>query len=196
MTIHGNAGVYQNENAGVHQNANMHSPQNGHNDPRNDPTIKTENMIDVTGNENEAEDEDKNEAGNEAENEEENEHKELEEAPTNNNSADAERNNAIEPDTMSNTMYKQLGARTQTNMRATKRKSDLPPKLRIHLTISSKCSKILYANAMVKTMGNTHLYLREYTRLHVTIHCGPNQHDNVMRNPLITTILTQYHVSK
>ena len=49
---------------------------------------------------------------------------------------------------------------------------------------------------MVKTMGNTHLDLREYARLHATIHCGPNQHDNVMRNPLITTILTKYHMSK
>ena len=47
---------------------NTHSPQNGHNDPQNDPTIKTENKIDVTGNENEAEDEDGNDAGNEAEN--------------------------------------------------------------------------------------------------------------------------------
>ena len=68
VTLHDNAGVHQNENvgvhqttenSGVHQNANMHSP---HNDPCNDPTIKAENTIDVTGNENEAEDEDKNEA--------------------------------------------------------------------------------------------------------------------------------------
>ena len=49
---------------------------------------------------------------------------------------------------------------------------------------------------MVQTMGNTHLDLGEYSHLHVNIHCGPNQHDNVMRNPLITMILTQYHVSK
>ena len=49
---------------------------------------------------------------------------------------------------------------------------------------------------MVQTMGNTHLDLRDYARLHATIHCGPNQHDNVMRNPLITTIITQYHVPK
>ena len=49
---------------------------------------------------------------------------------------------------------------------------------------------------MVQTMGNTHIDLRAYTCLYATIHSGPNQHDNVMRNPLITTILTQYHVSK
>ena len=49
---------------------------------------------------------------------------------------------------------------------------------------------------MVKTMDNTHLNLRDYTRIHVTIHCGPNQHNNVKHNPLITTILTQYHVYK
>ena len=71
VTIHNNAGVHQNNNAGVHQNknarvhqnANTHSPQSGHNDPKNDPTIKTENTIDVTGNENEA----KNVDGNDAE---------------------------------------------------------------------------------------------------------------------------------
>ena len=45
-------------------------------------------------------------------------------------------------------------------------------------------------------LGNTHLNLRYYTRIHATMHCGPNQYDNVMRNPLITTILTQYHMSK
>ena len=49
---------------------------------------------------------------------------------------------------------------------------------------------------MVQTMGNTHLDLRDYARIHTTIHCGKNQHNNVMRNLLITMILTQYHVSK
>ena len=49
---------------------------------------------------------------------------------------------------------------------------------------------------MVQTMGKTYLDLRDYTHLHATIHCGPNQHENVLRNPLITMILTQYHVSK
>ena len=81
-------------------------------------------------------------------------------------------------------------------MRVKKQKSDLPPKLHIHPKITKKPSKILHANAMVQTMGNTHLDLREYAWIHATIHCGPNQHDNVMRNPLITTIITQYHVSK
>ena len=97
---------------------------------------------------------------------------------------------------MSDTMNKQYGARTRTNMRARKRKNDLPPKLRIHPTINSKCSKIMHSNVMVQNMGNTHLDLRYYMRIHVTIQCGPNEHDNVMRNPLITTILAQYHVSK
>ena len=81
-------------------------------------------------------------------------------------------------------------------MRARKRKSDLPLKLSMHLTINRKLSRILNANTMVQTMGNTHLYLRDHTRINAKIHCGPNQHDNVMRNLLVTTILTQYHVSK
>ena len=81
-------------------------------------------------------------------------------------------------------------------MRARNRKSDLPPKICIHPTINSKRSKILHAIVMVQTMGNTHLDLRDYARIHATIHCGTNQHGNVMLNPLITMILTQYHVSK
>ena len=97
---------------------------------------------------------------------------------------------------MSKTMDKLYGARTQMNIRAKKRKIDLPPKLRIHPTINSKQSKVLHANAMVQTMGNTHLDLRNYARIYATIHCGQSQHDNVMHNPLITTILAQYHVSK
>ena len=75
-------------------------------------------------------------------------------------------------------------------------KGDLPQKLRKHPTINSKHTKILHANAMVQTMGNAHLDLRDYARIHTTIHCGTNQHDNVMRNLLLTTIITQYHVSK
>ena len=97
---------------------------------------------------------------------------------------------------MSDTMDKQYGAQTRTNMRDRKQKSDLPPKLHIHLPINSKRSKVLHANEMVQTMGNTHLDLRDYAWIHATIHCGPNQNNSVMRNPLITTILTQYHVSK
>ena len=49
---------------------------------------------------------------------------------------------------------------------------------------------------MVQTMGNTNLYLRDYACLHAIIHYGPNRQHNVMRDPLVTTILTQYHVSK
>ena len=97
---------------------------------------------------------------------------------------------------MLDTMDKQYGAQTRTNMRDRKQKSDLPPKLHIHLPINSKRSKVLHTNTMVQTMGNTYLNLRDYARIHATIHCGPNQHNNVMWNPLITTILTQYHVSK
>ena len=48
----------------------MHSPQSGHNDPQNYPTVKTENTIVEKGNKNEA----KNEDGNDAENKDENEH--------------------------------------------------------------------------------------------------------------------------
>ena len=83
----------------------------------------------------------------------------------------------MDPETMSDTMDKQYGAQTRTNMRARKRKIDLPLKLRIQPTINSKRSKVLHANVMVQNIGN-------------------NRHDNVMRNLLVTTILTQYHVSK
>ena len=148
------------------------------------------NTIDKTGNKNEDENDAEKEEGNghEAPDKNENEHEDLEEAPTNNNETD--------PITISDTMDKQYGARTRTNMWSRKRKSNLPSKLRIHLMINSKRSKILHANLMVQTMGNTHLDLRDYTRIHATIHCGPSQHVNVMSNPIITTILVQYHVPK
>ena len=83
-------------------------------------------------------------------------------------------------------------------MRVRKRNFYLPPKLFIHPTINSeaKRSKILHANIMVQTMVNTHLDISDSARLHVTIHCGTNRQDIVMRNPLVTKILTQYYVSK
>ena len=102
----------------------------------------------------------------------------------------------MDPYTMSHTTDTQYDAQKKTNMRDRKRKSVLPSKLRIHPTINSKRLKLLHANAMVQTTGSTHLDLREYAQIHTTIHCGPNQHDNVIHNLLITTILTQYHVSK
>ena len=71
-------------------------------------------------------------------------------------------------------MDKQYGTRTRENMRDRKQKIDFPLKLRIHPTINSKQSKILHANTMVQNMGNTHLDIRDYARLHITIHCGPN----------------------
>ena len=109
----------------------------------------------MTGNVNEDGNEDGNDAENEDKNEHEdpdegkNEHEDLEEAPTDNYIADPEPNNATDPDTLSNTMYKQYSAQTRTNMRARKRKSELLPKLLIHPTINSKRSKILHTNAMV-----------------------------------------------
>ena len=105
VTIHDNAGVQKNgksgvhqitKNSGVHQNVNTHSSHNVYNEPQNDPTIKTENTIDVTGNGHQAKDEGKNQA----ENEDKNEHKDLEEVPTKNDSADAEHNDATDPDTV------------------------------------------------------------------------------------------------
>ena len=90
---------------------------------------------------------------------------------------------------MSDTMDKQYSTRTRTNMRTRKRKSDHTPKLRIHPTINSKGSKVLHANAMVQTMGNTHIDLRDYAQIHATIHCRPNQHNNMMCNPIITQYL-------
>ena len=91
---------------------------------------------------------------------------------------------------MLDTMSKQYGTQKRSNMRARERKNYFPPKLRIHPIINSKRSKIMHAKVMVQTMGNTHLDLRDYKWIHATIHCGPNQHDNVMRNLLRTTILT------
>ena len=133
-----------------------------------------ENTIDKLKNKNEdeddAENEDKN--GHEAPDKDKNEQEDPEEASTNNN-------NGTDPNTMSDTMDKQYGAQTRTNMQARKRKSDLPPKLCIHPTIISKRSKVLHANVMVQTINNTHLDLRDYEQIHATIHCGTSQYDNI-----------------
>ena len=111
-------------------------------------------------------------------------------------SADAGCDNGSDSYDVSSTTDKKYGTQTREKMRSRKRKSDLSLKLPIHPTINSKQYNILHASTMVQTMGNTHLDLRDYTILHATIHCGPNRQENVMHNPLVTAILTQYHVSK
>ena len=95
-------------------------------------------------------------------------------------------------------MDKQYVTGSRENMQARKRKCDLPPTIRIHPTTNNEVerSKIHHSNMMVQTMGNTYLDMRDYARLHSTIHCGPNLKHNVMSNTLVTTVLTQYHVSK
>ena len=95
-------------------------------------------------------------------------------------------------------MDKQYGTQSRENMRARKRKCGLPPKMRIHPKINNevKRSKIHHENMMVYTMGNTNLDLSDFACLHATIRCGTNQQDNMMRDPLVTSILTQYHMSK
>ena len=72
--MHQNEGLRENE--GVHQNKeNMNAPQNYHYDPHNDPIIKTVNIIDAAG------DEDENESLKEApvENDDENQDSESKE---------------------------------------------------------------------------------------------------------------------
>ena len=112
------------------------------------PLSKWKTCFDKTGGGDETKNEDENDAGNEDKNghedpdDDKNEQEALEEALTNNN-------NETDPDTMSDTMDKQYGAQTRTNMQARKVKSDLLPKLHIHPTINSERSKVLHANAMV-----------------------------------------------
>ena len=49
---------------------------------------------------------------------------------------------------------------------------------------------------MVQTMANTNRGLRDYSHMHATIHCGTNRQYNVIHDPLVTPIITQYHVYK
>ena len=95
-------------------------------------------------------------------------------------------------------MEKQYGTRSRENMPTRKRKFYHPPKMRIHPKMNNgvKQSKIHHAKKMVKTMENTHLDMRDHECLHVTIQYGPKLQHNMMRNPLVTTILAQYHLSK
>ena len=150
-----NSGVHQNsgvrENAGVHQNKhnagvqeNTNSPQNDHNDPQNYPTIKTENTIDATG--------------------EEDENEELEEAPMGKNEHQESESKENETE----------DAKRDDNTR----------------------EPHTYYEADNYDISSAMVDLRGYACLHATLYCEPNQQDNVMRNPLVTTIITQYHVFK
>ena len=154
-----------------------------------------ENTIDATGEEDENEELEEAPMGND-------EHQENEIEDTGRDGDTCEPHTDYEAEDnnndISSAMDKQYGTRTRENMRARNQKCDLPLKLSMHPKINSeaKRSKILHASTMVQTMGNTHLDLRDYALLHATIHCRTNPQENVMRNLLVTAILTQCHVSK
>ena len=121
----------------------MKAPQNDHNDPRDDPRIKIENATDEAGN---ATEEDENEELEESSMEsEKNEHKDNEDKDTehNNNTCETHTNNEPEHNAneISNTIDDKYGKRSRANMRARKRKYDLPPKMCIHPTINSEMKR-------------------------------------------------------
>ena len=82
-------------------------------------------------------------------------------------------------------------------MRTQKIKCDLPPKLCISLITSNAAKREKYnnANTLVHKLG-TNLYLKDYTRLHATIHCQTGHQDNIVSDPLVMMILIQHYVSK
>ena len=48
--------------------------------------------------------------------------------------------------------------------------------------------------AMAHALTNKHLGLRDYTQLCGTIHCQYEMEDNILKDTLIVTVLTQYHI--
>ena len=66
-------------------------------------------------------------------------------------------------------------------------------------TISKRPKKgdaeeIVHAMAYVFTQKD--LGLKEYAELYAKIHCQYNLEDNTMKDPLIVTVLTHYHILK
>eukprot|EP00957_Ditylum_brightwellii_P001556 121820-Ditylum_brightwellii.AAC.1 len=49
---------------------------------------------------------------------------------------------------------------------------------------------------MVEDLGKKELGLTDYARLHAVLHCQYGLSENILTNPMVATLLTQYHVSK
>ena len=82
-------------------------------------------------------------------------------------------------------------------MRTQEIKCDLPPKLRICPITNnySKRPKVNNSNIIVHILS-TDLDLKDYEWLHAKTHCQTGHQDNIIREPLVVTIITKYHVSK
>ena len=85
-------------------------------------------------------------------------------------------------------------------MPAQKGKINLPLKLCIGLIYdnasSSKKSKMDNTKTMLHKLATHNLRLKEYVRIYATIHFQTGKKSNIMRDPMVVTILTQYHISK
>ena len=83
------------------------------------------------------------------------------------------------------------------NMRPRKQKSTIPPKLRINLlSDAAKRDKTKEANETVHAMSSKYLDLDDYAHLYKIIHCQYGLKIKITKDPMVGTVLTQYHVSK
>ena len=82
-------------------------------------------------------------------------------------------------------------------MHARKRKNYLPTKIHIVL-LSDALKKTKKQHKIIHTFATPNIDLKYYVRFYKTIHCqfGTSNTINVMNDPMVVTVLTQYHFSK
>ena len=95
------------------------------------------------------------------------------------------------------TMDQQYGTRQRENMRPRNRKNNLLPKLRVNLVSdAAKRAKTKEVNETVHAMSSKYIGLNDYVHLYSKRHCQYGLETNIMKDPMVATVLTQYHVSK
>ena len=61
---------------------------------------------------------------------------------------------------------------------------------------NTKRVKVYNKHILVQPLRNPNIIHKDYEPLYATIHFQNSNQDNIMRNPLVFTILTQYNISK
>ena len=95
---------------------------------------------------------------------------------------------------------KKYGTRTQTGLRKKPSQPTVKKMMPWKARDEERCEKSNQTATTLTQIGKmtTDMGLTDYSRLYATLHCqvGLSGNSNPLRNDIVTTALTQYHVSK
>lgn len=108
----------------------------------------------------------------------------------------AENNTETQINQLEEEMDRRCGTRIRDNLQSRKPTSNLPNKFKDN-SLAHHAKSLTQLHTEIQKMSSPNLSLTDYSKLYAKIHCtGIKDEHNFMTSDVVTTCLTQYHVSK